>query len=313
MFDGCQYVTAFGDRAVRVARDGAQVDADAWSLPGPVSAMATDGAGTVLVLSGSTGQLVRTCAPAATAPVFDPAPSPVVEATSGAGAVVSFAVTASNENGPAEVICAPGSGSTFALGSTPVVCTASDAADPALSSTATFDVLVRDTTPPSLRLPAPVVTPAAGPQGTPVAFSVLAVDLVDPAPQVTCAPASGSVFPVGVTAVSCAATDASGNASPVGRFTVSVEAGAAAQLAQLIAQVDGMGLPRAVERVLLATLRLAAANVGSCPRSCDLMSVFTIEASVARLAGAMTAGQAAQFDAAAQRVRTALGCGRTCR
>jgi len=51
-----------------------------------------------------------------------------------------------------------------------------------------------------------------------------ATDNVDPAPVVTCSPASGSTFPVGRTPVSCIATDQAGRASSPATFTVTVDA-----------------------------------------------------------------------------------------
>jgi hypothetical protein len=50
---------------------------------------------------------------------------------------------------------------------------------------------------------------------------VSAVDAVDGPVPVTCAPASGSIFPLGTTTVACTATDAAGNmASASFRVTV---------------------------------------------------------------------------------------------
>ena len=46
-----------------------------------------------------------------------------------------------------------------------------------------------------------------------VTFAAIATDNCDPSPSVSCSPASGSGFPVGTTAVTCTATDASGNSS----------------------------------------------------------------------------------------------------
>jgi uncharacterized repeat protein (TIGR01451 family) len=49
----------------------------------------------------------------------------------------------------------------------------------------------------------------------------IATDLVDPSPTVNCLPASGTNFPIGVTNVTCTATDASGNMAS-DSFTVTV-------------------------------------------------------------------------------------------
>jgi hypothetical protein len=66
----------------------------------------------------------------------------VVEATSPAGATVSYTVSASDDLDPApSVACTPTSGGIFAIGTTTVACTASDASGN--SANAHFDVRVR--------------------------------------------------------------------------------------------------------------------------------------------------------------------------
>ena len=70
-----------------------------------------------------------------------------------------------------------------------------------------------DTTPPDLSVPPDVTNEATGPNGAFHDFVATATDLVDPAPVVVCVPASGSLFPIGDTVVTCTATDASGNFS----------------------------------------------------------------------------------------------------
>lgn len=62
---------------------------------------------------------------------------------------------------------------------------------------------------PALNLPSsPLVSPATGPSGATVDYTVTATDsdALGGAPDVSCTPASGSVFPVGDTTVSCTAT-----------------------------------------------------------------------------------------------------------
>src|SRR5262249_4245994 len=118
------------------------------------------------------------------------------------------------------VTCSHTSGLVFPLGQTVVQCSATDASGN--SSSASFTVTVRDTTPPTLSVPASVVVEQATAAGTSVAFLVSATRLCGANPSVTATPASGSVFPLGVTAVRCVATDASGNAS-VATFSVTVK------------------------------------------------------------------------------------------
>jgi len=78
-----------------------------------------------------------------------------------------------------------------------------------------------DGTAPHLTLPAIVSASATASWGAMVTYSVTAADDVDPQPSVSCAPASGSTFPLGSTQVTCTARDASGNTAD-GSFTVTV-------------------------------------------------------------------------------------------
>ncbi|HKS25288.1 MAG TPA: HYR domain-containing protein [Thermoanaerobaculia bacterium] len=139
------------------------------------------------------------------------------EATSAAGAVVNFADLVNGfsfvDPPPAPVIsCTPASGTTFALGTTTVSCTATDSFG---SSHGSFKVFVGDTTGPVITVPAPFTTT------NPVSYSVTAVDAVDGARPVTCSPASGTTFPAGVTTVQCSSSDLSDNES-FASFQVSV-------------------------------------------------------------------------------------------
>ena len=110
-------------------------------------------------------------------------------------------------------------GSTFPLGTTQVTCTATD--DAGNTSSGSFNVTVVDTTAPTLVLPGDTFASATGPGGAVVDYTVSATDLVDPNPIVDCAPPPGATFPLGVTAVSCTATDNEGNSSS-GGFDVTV-------------------------------------------------------------------------------------------
>lgn len=76
-------------------------------------------------------------------------------------------------------------------------------------------------TPPVLLLPANITAEATSSAGAIVSYSATATDAKDANVVVTCAPASGSTFPLGSTQVSCSATN-SRNKSATGSFTVSV-------------------------------------------------------------------------------------------
>jgi hypothetical protein len=135
-----------------------------------------------------------------------------VEATSKDGAVVTFTASASDVvDGSLTPTCTPSSGSTFALGSTKVACSATDKAGN--TGSASFNVLVQDKTPPVVTVPADITANATSKNGAAVTFTASASDLVDGSVSVTCTPASGSTFPLGTTKVTCSATDKAGNAA----------------------------------------------------------------------------------------------------
>jgi hypothetical protein len=143
-------------------------------------------------------------------PVISGATNQTVEATGPNGAVVTYDVTADDATS-ATVSCAPASGSTFPLGTTQVTCTATDPGN--RTSTATFDVRVRDTTAPVIS-GVPADRTVVSPSGDPIAVTYsapTATDTVDGTVPVTCDPASGSQFSLGETTVTCTATDAAGN------------------------------------------------------------------------------------------------------
>ncbi len=155
-----------------------------------------------------------------TPPVLTLPTDQYVEATGPGGAHVTFSAAALDAvNGSVPVGCLPGSSSLFALGSTLVHCSATDAHGN--TATGVFSVNVLDTTPPSLSLPADQALEATGPGGAEASFDASATDIVDGAVPASCVPDSGSTFSVGATTVNCSATDAHGN-SAGGSFEIDV-------------------------------------------------------------------------------------------
>lgn len=149
----------------------------------------------------------------------------VAEATSPLGAAVGFAANDNLDPSPALSCPAHPSGSTFSLGTTTVNCTATDAAGN--SETGSFDVTVRDTTPPTLNPHADVVRQQQSSQGAVVVYTrPLAHDAADATPSVVCNPAPNTLFPIGSTQVTCTATDDAGLTSAPVTFMVIVQQGA---------------------------------------------------------------------------------------
>ena len=144
-----------------------------------------------------------------------------VEAIGPTGAPATFTATATDAEDltPPTPTCTPASGSTFALGTTTVNCTVTDAGG--LPDSGSFHVTVQDTTAPVLSLPADKTAEATGAAGASVNFSTSATDLVDGSTPVVCDQSSGETFALGTTTVSCSATDTAGNVA-TGSFHVTV-------------------------------------------------------------------------------------------
>jgi len=157
------------------------------------------------------------------APAIDAVADVAAEGNTLGGAHVAFAVPAATDNldGAVDVNCLPAAGSFFGLGGSTVTCSASDVAGNTASTQ--FSVTVSDTVPPALTLPADITAEASSSSGAVVTYAASATDVVGGEVSPLCAPASGTVFPVGTTAVQCVAGDGSGN-SASGSFNVTVNA-----------------------------------------------------------------------------------------
>lgn len=187
---------------LEVREDGTEVVVGTFALdPGEVAdAVVTagvDGADDIIavqVLSGSVdvtiggqtqsvGEGQSATLPNDTIPPAIAAPDMTVEATSAAGAVVNYPSLVVTDNaGAASVTVAPPAGSTLPIGETTVTVTATDAAgNPA---TASFKVIVRDTTAPVIASVTPDRTVLSPPDHRmrPVQLAVSVSDAVDAAP-----------------------------------------------------------------------------------------------------------------------------------
>jgi hypothetical protein len=147
--------------------------------------------------------------------------------------VATYEATAVDQcDGPLPVTCVPPSGSGFQLGTSNVVCTATDLGG--RSASCTFTVTVRDTMPPEVG--ASLVGQAGNICGQTLTFDATngtgAVVLYVAGASDVCGIASfnceprppDSIFPIGTTTVTCTATDRAGNASSCS-FTIVVRGG----------------------------------------------------------------------------------------
>jgi hypothetical protein len=181
-----------------------------------VSCTATDEAGNSATEDFQVRVTLETAPPENEEPeITVPTEALTIEATSAAGATVSFSeqVSASDsEDGSITPDCSPTSGSLFALGETEVTCVATDSEGAEAESS--FTVTVQDTTPPVITLSSSDIQEVAtDPGGIVVDYSgmISASDAVDGAITPNCSPASGALMPVGTTEITCKAIDRSGN------------------------------------------------------------------------------------------------------
>jgi hypothetical protein len=172
--------------------------------------------------TGSAGFTVTVTFTDGVPPTFTSVPSPPpVEATSTAGATVTYSLTASDNSGvPPTINCDHPSGSVFPLGTTTVTCTATDGAGN--SANTSFAVTVQDTTPPTLNLPGNISVETESPAGAAVSYTATASDTAAGPIAANCSPPSGATFPVGQpTTVNCSADDGHGH-TVTGSFSVTV-------------------------------------------------------------------------------------------
>jgi hypothetical protein len=251
----------------------------------PVTALAQDAAGNTA--SGSFSVTVRDT----TAPVIT-APSDIVaEATSAAGAAVSYSASSVDlVDGSVAVAGSPASGSTFALGTTAVALSATDAAGN--TSSASFSVTVRDTIAPALVLPADQVIEATSASGAIATFAASATDAVGVTALNTSAP-SGGAFAIGTTTVVVSATDAAGNVSS-GSFTITVRDTTAPTLVvpanQVVEATSAAGavatfVPTAQDAVGVDSLTTGLPSGGTFP-----IGTTTVVVSAADVAGNVSSG-----------------------
>ncbi len=184
-----------------------------------VTVTATDGAG-----NASTKSFTVTVRDT-TAPVITTIYSnlPPVEATSAAGAPVTYAPAAATDAvGPVTFTYSKVSGATFALGTTTVTVTATDFYGN--HSSKSFTVTVRDTTAPVITAPGITVeaTQSSGYKVGTAFPGISATDVVTSSPTLTFSKSAGAILPFGVSSVTVTAKDGAGNTSSA-TFTVTVQ------------------------------------------------------------------------------------------
>ena len=162
---------------------------------------------------------------------------------------------------------------------------------------------VPDTTAPVITVPSAVWADATSPDGGVVNYVVTVTDDIDPDPVLVCAPASGTLFAIGMTTVTCTATDAQTNQSTA-TFSVHVK-GAIEQLADLYVGVMAIGPGTSLgDKVTAAQQALADGDLSA---TCSILLAFNNQVKA-------QTGKTIEEDVAvvliddANRIRAVLGC-----
>jgi uncharacterized repeat protein (TIGR01451 family) len=153
-------------------------------------------------------------------------PFPITVATDNGknSAIVDYPIaTATDACGVANVVCLPPSGTTFPLGTATVNCAARDVANN--TSNCSFTVTVNDADAPVIRCPNNITMELPASQ-TSAVINYPPPTATDNLPGVTvsCAPPSGTTFPLGTSTVICVAVDVTGNRATCG-FSISLAGG----------------------------------------------------------------------------------------
>jgi alpha-tubulin suppressor-like RCC1 family protein len=155
-------------------------------------------------------------------------------------------------------------------------------------------------------VPADITVSATDPGGAVVSYALpTVVDEDAVVPTVSCAPASGSTFPIGTTTVTCSVSDPEDVNSPVtASFTVTVQ-GAPAQLQSLLAYVSGLGPGTSLSaKVQEAMSDIQSNNLAG---ACGVLTALVKQA-MAQSGKQLTVTQANAIITAATQIQFVIGC-----
>ena len=207
-----------------------------WSVTDAESAISSKVGCSLIPVNGQTLSCTATSAGGTTGPVITPVlnvdatlptfvgiPVAITTAATGlTGAVVTYTAPTAADTlsgvSPAGVSCAPASGATFAIGSTPVNCSVSDLAGN--TSSTGFTVTVADQTAPLVSYQLSPVAPASGWYKTTPSVTWSVTD----AESAISSKVGCSLIPVNGQTLSCTATSAGGTTGPVITPVLNVDA-----------------------------------------------------------------------------------------
>jgi flavin reductase (DIM6/NTAB) family NADH-FMN oxidoreductase RutF len=161
-----------------------------------------------------------------TPPFMSQPPDVTTSTTNPVGAAVSWDPLTATDivDGSLTPVCSPTSGSTFPVGATTVTCTAIDSHGNSAQKQFNVMVTLDDTQAPTFTtVPDSQTVEATEPGGAAVTYvTPTATDNSGLPPSISCDHASGSLFSLGATTVTCTATDGAGNAATA-TFAITVQ------------------------------------------------------------------------------------------
>ncbi|MBA4137398.1 MAG: hypothetical protein C0518_08805 [Opitutus sp.] len=191
-----------------------------------------------------------------TAPVITTSGNITVEATSANGAAVNFTASATDAtDGSVAVSTSAVSGATFALGTTTVTASATDAAGNVANTS--FTITVADTIAPVISGLSNLVLEATSAAGATATFAATATDATGA--TLSYSTASGSTFALGTSTVTVTATDAVGNKSTA-TFTVTVRDSVAPTISSVKTNVASLW--PANHKMVAVTVTAVATDLG---------------------------------------------------
>jgi hypothetical protein len=177
------------------------------------------------------------------------------------------------------------------------------------SASCTANVTVEDHEDPMITCPSSTTAECAGPNGAPVTYAPEASDNC-PGVTTTCAPPSGSTFPLGTTTVTCEAKDTSNNTDSC-NFDVTVADTTPPTITSVSASPNVLHPPN--HKMVPVTVSASATDVCDPNPTCKIDSISSSEAALAKGSGktspdyVITGTQSADLRAE----RTGPGPGRT--
>ncbi len=292
----------------------------AISAPGQL--IGSEARGEVFVYAMPEGTVGDTEPPTVTVPA-----NMSVEATSSAGANVTYVASATDNQGQASVACSHPSGSNFPLGTTTVTCTATDSSSN--TAQAAFTVTVRDRTAPETAIHSVVdgqqksVSNGGSTLSTAATLKFGGSDAVglagyycswDGAPYAPCySPLSRSNLSTGKHVFAVRAHDAWNNtdeSSATWTWTVLTKAQAAQQIKEAVQDLD---LKRREHAKLSALLREIKQRVSNRKQSDDKRACDELDAFLKKLSGlerthVVSSAEAAPLRSLAESLRSTIGC-----